>query len=227
MSTAPNVWFTAAEVRSWIRKVVRTRQELLRSGASRIDDQAAYEAIKQLEPKLYGGGYRHEPDLQAAGQLFLGNLDRIERLIPGVGSGAHAAFRRDFEALLAQCEAVARFYAGDPQRMRFPFYLRRADGRHVTKLCTPQTCVTVTVDGPDDAPVATVAVRRLEREHLRWLAIHCEPCGPAVFRRLVMAAAQAALSVADASHHALPLREAFDAEAVLQQAARAADEERA
>lgn len=220
--SVPNVWFSAAEIRGFVRKVVRTRQELLRSGASRKDDREAYEALKQLEPKLYGGSYRHQPDQQAAAHLFLGNLDRIELLMPGLGSGGHASFRRDFAAILRQCEAVARFYEGDAQRFRFPFYMRRADGRHVTKLCGPDTCASVTVEGSPEAPVATVATRRLDAERLRWLAIHCEPCGPAEFRRLVMDAANAAVAMADASHQARPFRDAFDVEGVLAQAVRSA-----
>jgi len=94
------------KTREWLLSVIRQRKLLMKNGRSKVNEQAAREAIRDLE--LYLGAYSYANPYHMA-RFINGHKSQIQAILPGEGSPSHEKRHKEFEAY---CRIAATLIQG-------------------------------------------------------------------------------------------------------------------
>jgi len=101
------------KARQWILSLISQRKLLIKTGHSKINEQEASVAIRDLE--LYLGAYSYANPLQMA-RFINGHKAQIASILPGMGSASHEKKQKEFEAL---CRLSSVIMNGKQTEMRY------------------------------------------------------------------------------------------------------------
>lgn len=98
--------------RDWLKSVIRQREHLLKTGASKVPELPARLAIEEL--KRYLDAYSFNNDVNMA-RFLSRNKDKVSAILPGTGSTSFTRRRSEFRQLCSEARTILR----EPVKIEF------------------------------------------------------------------------------------------------------------